>query len=37
LRIIEIGDGQVSDRKEWSPEKLVEVLEQISQQTRIAR
>ena len=30
LRIIEIGDGQVSDRKEWSAEKLVAVLEQIA-------
>jgi len=28
-RIIEIGDGQVSDRKEWSAEKLVEVLEHV--------
>jgi hypothetical protein len=29
LRIIELGDGQVSDRKEWSAEKLVEVLEHV--------
>lgn len=29
LRIIEIGDGQVSDRKEWFAEKLVEVLEHV--------
>jgi hypothetical protein len=26
LRVIEIGDGQVSDRKEWTPEQLVEML-----------
>ena len=29
-RIIEIGDGQVSDRKEWSPERLVDVLQYLS-------
>jgi hypothetical protein len=28
-RIIEIGDGQVSDRKEWSAEKMVEVLTHV--------
>ena len=28
-RIVEIGDGQVSDRKEWSAEKLVEVLKRV--------
>jgi len=28
-RVIEIGDGQVSDRKEWPAEKLVDVLERI--------
>lgn len=33
LRIIEIGDGQVSDRKEWSAEKLVEVLEVLRSAT----
>jgi hypothetical protein len=26
LRLVEVGDGQVSDRKEWPAEKLVEVL-----------
>lgn len=30
LRIIEIGDGQVSDRKEWPAEKIVEVLEHVA-------
>jgi len=29
LRIIEVGDGQVSDRKEWSAAKLVEVCERV--------
>ena len=29
LRIIEIGDGQVSDRKEWPAEKLVDVLQHV--------
>ena len=28
-RIVEIGDGQVSDRKEWSPERLVEILKHV--------
>lgn len=28
-RIVEVGDGQVSDRKEWSAERLVEVLEHV--------
>jgi hypothetical protein len=38
LRIIEIGDGQVSDRKEWPPERMVEVLEHVpeSDATRVA-
>jgi hypothetical protein len=31
IRIVEIGDGQVSDRKEWPAEKLVEVLAHIGQ------
>ncbi|HEY0683454.1 MAG TPA: ATP-grasp domain-containing protein [Steroidobacter sp.] len=26
LRIVEIGDGQVSDRKEWSADQLVDIL-----------
>jgi len=30
LRIIELGDGQVSDLKEWSPEQLVDVLKRIA-------
>jgi hypothetical protein len=29
-RIVEIGDGQVSDRKEWSAQQLVEVLLGVS-------
>jgi hypothetical protein len=29
LRIVEVGDGQVSDRKEWPAEKLAEVLEHV--------
>jgi hypothetical protein len=29
LRIVEIGDGQVSDRKEWSVPQLVEVLAHV--------
>jgi hypothetical protein len=30
LRIIEIGDGQASDRKEWPAEKLVRLYERIA-------
>lgn len=26
LRVIELGDGQVSDRKEWAPEKFISIL-----------
>jgi len=29
LRIVEVGDGQVSDRKEWPAHKLVEVLQHV--------
>jgi hypothetical protein len=29
LRIIEVGDGQVSDRKEWPVEKFVDVLQHV--------
>jgi ATP-grasp domain, R2K clade family 3 len=35
LRIIEIGDGQVSDRKEWSAPRFVEVLTRLSQQPHV--
>lgn len=30
LRIIELGDGQVSDRKEWTAEQVVRMLESVT-------
>lgn len=27
LRVVELGDGQVSDRKEWAPDRLIAILQ----------